>query len=199
MTAKKPMSSWTMPLVAAAILLLTAAVLVTLWLWVNGQPWTDPEKRTLAQLDVVKVASGIALGGGGLFTLYLAARRQRHQEQAQADINADAEARRITELYTKAVQQLGSPQAPVRLGGLYAFGVEAVFDRASFGQASFHRWESFRRASFGGAVWFTGATFAEGTEADEQALSDLPMFEGATFSDVTTSSAPPPRPPSTES
>ncbi|MET9626402.1 pentapeptide repeat-containing protein [Lentzea sp. NPDC006480] len=120
MTTKKPMSPWTMPVVAVAILLLTTAVLVTLWTWVNGQAWTDPEKRTLAQLDVVKVASGIALGGGGLFTLYLAARRQRHQEQAQADTNADAEARRITELYTKAVQQLGEPQAPVRLGGLYA-------------------------------------------------------------------------------
>ncbi|WP_189159545.1 pentapeptide repeat-containing protein [Lentzea pudingi] len=66
------------------------------------------------------MASGIALGGGGLFTLYLAARRQRTQEEAQADINADAEARRITELYTKAVQQLGDDKAPVRLGGLYA-------------------------------------------------------------------------------
>ncbi|MGW6933219.1 pentapeptide repeat-containing protein [Lentzea sp. NPDC054927] len=120
MKAKKPMSPWTMPLVSAAILLLTGAVLVALWLWVNRQTWTDPEKRTAAQLDVVKVASGIALGGGGLFTLYLAARRQRTQEEAQADVNADAEARRITELYSKAVQQLGDAKVPVRLGGLYA-------------------------------------------------------------------------------
>jgi uncharacterized protein YjbI with pentapeptide repeats len=120
MRVKKPMSAWAMPLVAVVILLLTGAVLVALWLWVNRQTWTDPEKRTLAQLDVVKVASGIALGGGGLFTLYLAARRQRTQEEAQADLNADAEARRITELYAKAVQQLGDAKAPVRLGGLYA-------------------------------------------------------------------------------
>ena len=32
----------------------------------------------------------------------------------------DATERRITELYTKAVEQLGSDKAPVRLGGLYA-------------------------------------------------------------------------------
>lgn len=117
---RKPLSPWTMPLVAVAILLLTGAVGVALWGWVDQQQWTDQEKRTLAQLDVVKVASGIALGGGGLFTLYLAARRQRTQEQAQADTNRDAEARRITELYSKAVQQLGDAKAPVRLGGLYA-------------------------------------------------------------------------------
>jgi Pentapeptide repeats (9 copies) len=36
------------------------------------------------------------------------------------DATLDAEARRITELYTKAVEQLGSEKAPVRLGGLYA-------------------------------------------------------------------------------
>ncbi|GAB2815856.1 pentapeptide repeat-containing protein [Lentzea nigeriaca] len=114
------MSPWAMPLVAVAILLLAGAVLTTLWWWVGQQSWTDQEKRTLARLDVVKVASGVALGGGGLFTLYLAARRRRTQEQAQADTNADAEARRITELYAKAVQQLGDAKAPVRLGGLYA-------------------------------------------------------------------------------
>ncbi|MEV6242757.1 pentapeptide repeat-containing protein [Lentzea sp. NPDC051838] len=351
MTAKKPMSPWKMPLVALVILVLTAAVLALLWLWVNGQRWTDPEKRTLAQLEVIKVASGVALGGGGLFTLYLAARRQQHQEQAQADTNADAEARRITELYTKAVQQLGEPQAPVRLGGLYAlerlgqqhaemqqtivnvlcaylrmpytppdgqtpdveaqqerevrltaqriltahfyapdpetywglrqidltgavlidlalnwrslgpakfdgarflgetdlrttfarsasfagasfegvtsfegasFEVDAVFTRASFGQfvsfqkatiycssfddavfsgsadfgqARLHRWSSFRRVSFGSAVWFTGVVFAKGTDLDTAALAKLPEFEDATFSDVTTSSELPPRPP----
>lgn len=43
-----------------------------------------------------------------------------HQERVAAATEADAEARRITELYTKAVEQLGSDKAPVRLGGLYA-------------------------------------------------------------------------------
>lgn len=43
-----------------------------------------------------------------------------HQERVAAAAEKDAEARRITELYTKAVEQLGSDKAPVRLGGLYA-------------------------------------------------------------------------------
>ncbi len=50
----------------------------------------------------------------------LAFRRQRHQEVATVWTDADATERRITELYTKAVEQLGSEKAPVRLGGLYA-------------------------------------------------------------------------------
>ncbi|MBO3749689.1 pentapeptide repeat-containing protein [Streptosporangiaceae bacterium NEAU-GS5] len=50
----------------------------------------------------------------------LAVRRQRHQELATAHTTHDATERRVTELYTKAVEQLGNSQAPVRLGGLYA-------------------------------------------------------------------------------
>ncbi|WP_189210353.1 pentapeptide repeat-containing protein [Actinokineospora fastidiosa] len=43
-----------------------------------------------------------------------------HQERVATATERDAEARRITDLYTKAVEQLGSEKAPVRLGGLYA-------------------------------------------------------------------------------
>jgi hypothetical protein len=50
----------------------------------------------------------------------LAVRRQHHQEVATSLTDLDATERRITELYTKAVEQLGSDKAPVRLGGLYA-------------------------------------------------------------------------------
>ena len=50
----------------------------------------------------------------------LAFRRQHHQEIATDLTDRDATERRITELYTKAVEQLGSDKAPVRLGGLYA-------------------------------------------------------------------------------
>ncbi len=50
----------------------------------------------------------------------LAFRRQHHQEIATDLTNRDATERRITELYTKAVEQLGNEKAPVRLGGLYA-------------------------------------------------------------------------------
>jgi uncharacterized protein YjbI with pentapeptide repeats len=50
----------------------------------------------------------------------VAASTEAHQERVAAATEADAEARRITDLYTKAVEQLGSDKAPVRLGGLYA-------------------------------------------------------------------------------
>ncbi|HKR52671.1 MAG TPA: pentapeptide repeat-containing protein [Pseudonocardiaceae bacterium] len=134
-------------------------VLLVLWRWIDGLAFADAEKKATAQLDTMKIAASIAVGGGGLFALYLAARRQRTQEleletrhvelrhreaelaqrdrvQAHAeqvaehnrvhaeriaqDARDDAEARRVTELYAKSVEQLGSDQAPVRLGGLYA-------------------------------------------------------------------------------
>jgi hypothetical protein len=40
--------------------------------------------------------------------------RQRHEEQTKADLQ-----RRITESFTKAVEQLGSDKLQVRLGGIY--------------------------------------------------------------------------------
>ncbi len=45
---------------------------------------------------------------------------RQHQERVAAATERDAEARRITDLYTKAADQLGSDKAPVRLAGLYA-------------------------------------------------------------------------------
>ena len=67
-------------MVGCVVLAAAALVLVVLWRWVDGLALADPDKRAAAQLDVVKTASGIAIGGGGLFALYLAARRQRTQE-----------------------------------------------------------------------------------------------------------------------
>jgi hypothetical protein len=59
--------------------------------------------------------------------LVLSGRRQWHAEQAHRATEQshqaaehDATQRRITDLYTKAVEQLGSEKAPVLLGGLYA-------------------------------------------------------------------------------
>jgi hypothetical protein len=106
--------------VTAAVLVIAGGVLAALWWWVDGQQWTDQAQKTTALLDVVKVTSGVAVGGGGLFALYLAARRQRTQELELAHTEADATARRVTDLYATAVEQLGSEKAPVRLGGLYA-------------------------------------------------------------------------------
>ncbi len=86
------------------------------------------------QLDAIRTGSTLGIGLGGIVLLWLAVRRQRsteldllqkyeaHQlaERVAAAGERDATARRITELYAKAVDQLGSAQATVRLGGLYA-------------------------------------------------------------------------------
>jgi Pentapeptide repeats (9 copies) len=59
-------------------------------------------------------------GAGVAAGLMLAFRRQHLQEIATVLTGRDAAERRIIELYAKAVEQLGSDKAPVRLGGLYA-------------------------------------------------------------------------------
>lgn len=92
----------------------------------------DAQQRN--QLDAVRTAGTIVIGAGGGAALLLAARRQRsteialkqkdrdqaHQETVARAEQEDATERRITELYTKAADQLGSDKAPVRLAGLYA-------------------------------------------------------------------------------
>lgn len=118
------MTRWTVPLVAVLAVLGGVAVLIALWRWIDDRALNDVDKRTLAQIEAVKVASGVIVGGGGLFALYLAARRQRtqelelqvrqielaqrdrvqvHAEKVAEDTRQDAIERRVTELYTKGV------------------------------------------------------------------------------------------------
>ncbi|WP_157528150.1 hypothetical protein [Nocardia sp. NRRL S-836] len=71
-------------------------------------PNTAPDR-----LDTVRTGLAVAAGIGALIILALALRRQQATEH-------DATERRLTELYVKAVEQLGSDKAAVRHGGLYA-------------------------------------------------------------------------------
>ena len=86
-----------------------------------------PAVSTATRLDMVKIALTVVAGIGGLVALVVAYRRQkvteaadRHQREVAADTKHDLAERRITELYTKAAEQLGNDKAPVRLAGLYA-------------------------------------------------------------------------------
>lgn len=104
-------------------LLVVGGVLLTLLLTLYGGG--SPQDQ--ARLDAVRTAGTIVLGTGGAVALLLAARRQRsaeltlrHQQEVARQAEVDAIERRITELYTKAADQLGSDKAPVRLAGLYA-------------------------------------------------------------------------------
>lgn len=97
------------------------AVVALLYFYGGG---TD---RDRAGLDVVRTAGTLVVGIGGAIALLLTARRQRsteltlyHQREVAAVNERNAAEQRITDLYTRAVDQLGSGQAPVRLGGLHA-------------------------------------------------------------------------------
>ncbi|PWK86293.1 pentapeptide repeat protein [Lentzea atacamensis] len=119
------------------LLLVIAATCTTVLLWQFG----DDRPATRSRLEALKVAGTIVVAAGGLVALWLAARKQRSTElefsrQLQADeaSQLDAAERRITELYTKAADQLGSDKAPVRLAGLYALervGIGAPDQRAT--------------------------------------------------------------------
>jgi Pentapeptide repeats (9 copies) len=115
----KPIPAWRWMLAAAAAVVITALV-VTIWLLAiasHAKPGTD---QANSRLDAVRTGLAAGAGAGAAVGLMLAFRRQHHQEIATDLTDRDATERRITELYTKAVEQLGSDKAPVRLGGLYA-------------------------------------------------------------------------------
>ena len=115
----RPISFWPWTLAAAAAVVIVAFI-VTVWLLAiasGAKPGTD---RANARLDAVRTGLAAGAGAGAAVGLMLAFRRQHHQEIATVLTDLDATERRITELYAKAVEQLGNDKAPVRLGGLYA-------------------------------------------------------------------------------
>jgi hypothetical protein len=94
---------------------LGAAVVAALLYFYGGG--TD---RDRAGLDLVRTAGTLVVGTGGAVALLLTARRQRYTELTLEHQREVAVEQRITELYTRAIDQLGNDQAPVRLGGLHA-------------------------------------------------------------------------------
>lgn len=112
-------------LTAAMIAVLTAGAIVVLrWPATIGLTGAD---LVTARLNALKIGLSIGAGGGAAVALYLSWRRQdstertlAHQHEVHAATVHDAAQRRLNELYLKAVEQLGSPQAAVRHGGFYA-------------------------------------------------------------------------------
>jgi hypothetical protein len=111
-------------IVWTAAVIVGVGVAVAIWLLLAYGGDGDTNRN---RLDAIRTAGTIVVGTGGGVALLLAARRQRsteialkHGERVAADARQDAAERRITDLYTKAVEQLGSDKAAVRLGGLYA-------------------------------------------------------------------------------
>ncbi|MFI7680941.1 pentapeptide repeat-containing protein [Actinophytocola sp. NPDC049390] len=120
--AVAPLTNKAIAVTGVALLIVAVATGITLpWLFGGSAP------ADRGRLEAIRVAGTLVVGAGGVVALWLAARRQRSTElelsrQYEADrvSELDAVERRITELYTKAADQLGSDKAPVRLAGLYA-------------------------------------------------------------------------------
>jgi uncharacterized protein YjbI with pentapeptide repeats len=107
------LSNWSIAAGALVVLAVAAVVSFVLLRRYGGQ-------EAQIQLDAIRTAGTLVVGTGGAVALLLTARRQRYTELTLVHTTSDATERRITELYTKAADQLGSEQAPVRLAGLYA-------------------------------------------------------------------------------
>jgi uncharacterized protein YjbI with pentapeptide repeats len=107
-------------MLAAVAAVAVTAFVVTVWLLAIASHARHGTDLANARLDAVRTGLAAGAGAGAAVGLMLAFRRQHHQEISTALTDHDATERRITDLYTRAVEQLGSDKAPVRLGGLYA-------------------------------------------------------------------------------
>ncbi|MFE9959237.1 pentapeptide repeat-containing protein [Micromonospora sp. NPDC005299] len=105
----------------ATMLLLAFALVVGPWLLTrHPQEGLTSEQALKARNDVrttlVQALAGLAVAGGLVVTY-----RTFRQNQAEQDRTyALRQAEQVNVLYTKAVEQLGHDQAPVRLGALYS-------------------------------------------------------------------------------
>ncbi|MEU8376644.1 pentapeptide repeat-containing protein [Micromonospora sp. NPDC048894] len=114
----RPLPSWVIPVGVALVGTVTWAAVT--WLQDSVPAVGDGVQR--AQLRVESIRTGLTIGAAvtGAFALLLAFRRQQLAERTQQATEYDAGEKRVTELYVKAADQLGSDKAPVRLAGLYA-------------------------------------------------------------------------------
>lgn len=111
---------WTATVILVPVLAGTVLAVVLLLTFVDVDNARD-------RIELIKTGLAIGAGTGGIAALVLTGRRQWSTEQANratersfADARHDAAERRITDLYSKAADQLGSDKAAVRLAGLYS-------------------------------------------------------------------------------
>jgi uncharacterized protein YjbI with pentapeptide repeats len=83
--------------------------------------WLTARRQRTTEIALnQKAADQAAVERAFAFQQAQAEQARLRQERVDGAAEADAEARRITEQYGRAVDQLGSDKAAVRLGGLYA-------------------------------------------------------------------------------
>lgn len=128
----RPIPTWT--IAAGALLVAAATWSAVTWLQSITPDGATPIERDKLRIESIRTGLTVGAGVAGGLALLIALRRQQLAERdhlladqgrqlaerAQEAMEHDAAERRITELYVKAADQLGSNSAPVRLAGLYA-------------------------------------------------------------------------------
>ncbi|MFF8555198.1 pentapeptide repeat-containing protein [Streptomyces sp. NPDC015501] len=128
-SSRNPIRMLSWRVVIAAFLVACGLTALTTWALVTATDAKTADQAKIATVKINAIRTGLSVGAGigGAMALLLAARKQwlgersqTHQEDvANSDI-LDASERRITDLYGKAVDQLGSDKAAVRIGGIFA-------------------------------------------------------------------------------
>jgi hypothetical protein len=111
-------SWWWIPIGLLVIVVTTWSSLAILLSIADTAP--DKAKQVELRADSVKTALTVGAGTAGAAALMLGVRRQWLGERAQFHTEHDSSEQRVTELYTKAADQLGHDKAAVRLAGIYA-------------------------------------------------------------------------------
>ncbi|WP_433126522.1 pentapeptide repeat-containing protein [Micromonospora sp. CA-240977] len=118
---------WALGAVIAACLLAFAVVVGPWLLTQHPREGLTAEQALKASNDVrttlVQALAGLAVAGGLAVTYSTYRQNQRDQADRRAEQDRSHQlnvARHVNDLYTKAVEQLGHDQAPVRLGALYS-------------------------------------------------------------------------------
>lgn len=117
-------STWThypliLRLVAMGLLILAA---LFGWVWWVISP-TTPEQRSEVVKVFAQIAGASVLAAGGFFTwrnLRVAEANQIENQQANRKREDQTQEAQFTDRYTKAVEQLGSGEIAIRIGGIYA-------------------------------------------------------------------------------
>lgn len=115
-----PIRPISMRAVVAGLLVATLCAWLSVHFLLNEASLASATQRAGLRIDAIRTGVTIGIGVGGAVTLLLAARKQWLGERSQAHTEEDAVERRVTDLYAKAIDQLGSNNAAVRLGGVYA-------------------------------------------------------------------------------
>jgi hypothetical protein len=113
------MPGWVILLGALVVGLVTYAAMA--WLVDHAAlPVNNDVERARLRIEAIRTGLSVGAATGAALALMLAGRRQWLAERTHQATEHDATERRVTDLYVKAADQLGSDKAPVRLAGLYA-------------------------------------------------------------------------------